>query len=133
MQATADREITNVVSIDYDAYTALLEQCFASLREVTDKPIVLIYHREPQMDENGVSFPLESIENHPLITLVASLCETYDITLIDPTTAYMENYAKNHTLPYGFSNTVYGEGHLNAVGHELIASLLIDADKEANR
>ena len=132
-QATANREITEVVSIDYYRYKALLEQCFASLRDGTDKPIVLIYHCEPEMSENGVSFPYESIENHAVLPLINALCETYDITLIDPTEVYMENYAKNHTLPYGFSNTVYGEGHLNAVGHELIASLLIDADKEANR
>ena len=39
--------------------------------------------------------------------------------------AFLENYQQEKTLPYGFMNTVLGNGHLNVTGHHLIAQALI--------
>lgn len=112
--------------IDYATYEQLLTDCFAALRSYTDKPIYLLYHRIPLLTDDGLQPDLEQIDDHELLTLVQSLCEQYDITLIDPNDRYLQNYQQNNTLPYGFHNTVYGQGHLNQTGHALIADMLTE-------
>lgn len=122
----ADAAALEVQETDYLQYSALLEECFAVLRQTTDKPIFLLYHRA--LTENGID--AEAIEGNALLPLVNALCEEYGITLITTDEAYLENYRENGTLPYGFYNTVYGEGHLNQTGHSIIANLLKEAVKE---
>ena len=45
--------------------------------------------------------------------------------------AFVEYYEHNKEVPYGFSNTKPGNGHLNKLGHRLIAEALIPYIKEA--
>ena len=52
------------------------------------------------------------------------LCEEKGICFIDLCPRFLELYETEHLLPYGFSNTTMGSGHLNKVGHELIADEL---------
>ncbi len=111
---------SQAADIDYDDYAKALEKCFATLRSATDKPIYLIYHRP--YTTAGLSY--ERIGDHAVLPLVEENCEKYGITLLSTDDAFAQNYKENQTLPYGFYNTVYGEGHLNQTGHQIFASLL---------
>lgn len=55
------------------------------------------------------------------------ICAELGIIFLDATDTFIGNYAQNHTLPYGFSNTEPGMGHINPVGHRLFAQLICDA------
>jgi hypothetical protein len=43
------------------------------------------------------------------------------IDIVDVTPTFIAYYDTTRQLPYGFANTVPGEGHLNAEGHRLVA------------
>lgn len=69
------------------------------------------------------------------VSQLEELCNEKGILLINLTDEFTEYYAKNKILPYGFSNTAYGEGHLNVTGHRIIADKLyktIIEDMEGN-
>ena len=44
----------------------------------------------------------------------------------------LEHYNKYHELPYGFANTTPGNGHLNEVGHKIMADVIIDYLEEVD-
>lgn len=129
LQADAGAD-SEVQTIDYAVYRTLLTECFAALRETTDKPIYLLYHRPLLVTESGCAVQTESIGENPLTPLITELCGAYDITLLLPDEIYIDNYQQDQTLPYGFHNTTYGEGHLNRTGHALIAQMVTNAVKE---
>ncbi|GFI22948.1 hypothetical protein IMSAGC011_01725 [Lachnospiraceae bacterium] len=56
----------------------------------------------------------------------AAVCKDYGIEFLDMSGIFLENYRQNYELPFGFSNTEAGKGHLNRRGHELVANALFD-------
>lgn len=56
----------------------------------------------------------------------AAACSDYGIEFLDMSDIFLENYRQNYELPFGFSNTEAGKGHLNRRGHELVADALFD-------
>ena len=59
-----------------------------------------------------------------------SLCAENGVRFLDLTDVYMRAYYEQHLLPSGFSNTAPARGHLNAVGHRLIAETVYAAIRE---
>ncbi len=116
----ATPEIPAASSIDHDDYAAALKECFATLRNATDKPIYFLYHRP----YTAAGPEPETLDGQDILPLVEQYCTEYGIKLISTDETFSGNYQNDHTLPYGFYNTVYGEGHLNATGHRLIAERL---------
>lgn len=55
------------------------------------------------------------------LAIVSRLCEEKGVGFLDLTASYLAAYAEDAALPFGFSNTAPGEGHLNRVGHRLFA------------
>ena len=56
--------------------------------------------------------------------LFDKLCLKNDITYVNMYDTYHREYKSHHILPYGFSNTRPGYGHLNEAGHQMIADEL---------
>ncbi len=56
----------------------------------------------------------------------ATACSDYGIEFLDMSDRFVENYRQNYELPFGFSNTEAGKGHLNRRGHELVADALFE-------
>ena len=48
-------------------------------------------------------------------------CDKADIKVIDVSDSMIAEYEKSYALSYGFSNSAPGEGHLNEVGHRIVA------------
>lgn len=51
-------------------------------------------------------------------------CEANDILFLDMGDAFLKEYEASYEVPYGFSNTSPGTGHLNRIGHRLVAEEL---------
>lgn len=60
------------------------------------------------------------------LTAFQTLCAENGVHFLDLTDVYMRAYSEQHLLPSGFSNTAPARGHLNAVGHRLIAETVYD-------
>lgn len=56
--------------------------------------------------------------------LFDKLCLENDIIYVNMYDTYCTEYEAHHVLPYGFSNTRPGSGHLNEAGHQMIADEL---------
>lgn len=56
--------------------------------------------------------------------LFYKLCAENNITYVNMYEIYCREYKTQHILPYGFSNTRPGSGHLNEAGHQMIADEL---------
>ncbi len=52
------------------------------------------------------------------------ICEQNDIYYLNMGEIYQKEYEDKRILPYGFSNTSPGTGHLNKNGHQMVADVL---------
>lgn len=88
--------------------------------------IVVVYHNGFSMDENGKM----RTDDSQIKMDFSEACAEDDITIIDMTEILSEHFEQNREIPYGFWNTAMGTGHLNEVGHQLIAQALYAYLKE---
>ena len=115
--------------IDFDEYKYAINTALHKIRGEYDRPIVFLYHPEITIEKDGS------------ITLVYSktweifkkACAENNIDIIDCGEDYLSCYDKYRKLPYGFTNTTLDFGHLNEVGHRILADRIInyleDTDK----
>ena len=83
--------------------------------------IIIVYHPGTKVESNG-SLRLTDDEN--TIFQFQRLCKANDIIFMDMSARFATEYAKSYVLPYGFSNSSVGSGHLNKYGHAMIADEL---------
>ena len=95
------------------------------------KPII-VYHPHFVIDENGNAVLTEK-KNYS--DLFCSVCEETGIAFADMFSDFVDGYKNDLKLPYGFSNTALGKGHLNEYGHNLLAERIykIIEDMEAEK
>lgn len=105
---------------------AALENAIAKIRSQYNGKILFIYHTQTIIEEDGtVSFAPDA-----LFDTLQSACTENDIALLDMRPIFAEHYAQHREIPYGFSNTKPGNGHLNALGHRLIAEAVSQQIRE---
>lgn len=98
-----------------------LRKALKLMRSKYDGEIIFIYHSQTLIEEDGsVTFAEDK-----LFSVLAKACKENNIRLVDMRPAFVEHYEKEKETPYGFANTKPGNGHLNKVGHRLIAESLI--------
>jgi len=110
-------------------YAELLEQAMVLIRSECDCPIVFVYHPTMEVDENGDA----KIRYGTMWPAFAQACHKNGIDVIDMGPAFEQWYYEYRQLPCGFSNTTPGTGHLNSVGHQLLANAIIDYIEEAEK
>lgn len=116
-------EADAVVEADTDAerlqyYIAMLE----CIKEDFDNEIIVVYHNGFSLNEDNKMDVEHSAMGEDFITA----CEECDIVVLDMTTKFSEHFEETREVPYGFWNTSMGTGHLNKVGHKLIAEQLFE-------
>ena len=74
-----------------------------------------------------VNFEDKTITMYHTITSSAAAASSGILISIDD---FYKEYVDTHQLAHGFINTEVGEGHLNEIGHSLVAKRLGDAIKE---
>lgn len=85
--------------------------------------LVIVYTPLTALDENG---NLERRDDSAWVEAFSGVCENAGIDFIDCFDAFKSNYEHNHEVPYGFSNSSMGSGHLNAAGHRVLAEQICD-------
>jgi hypothetical protein len=109
---------------DTDWYYVYLEKTLQKAKNIAEKnncQLIILYNAEIDFDYNGKIEEQRISENGKKLL---SLCQKYDIALIDMYPAFTQAYNETLHLPQGFSNTRVGEGHINRYGHEEIAKEL---------
>jgi hypothetical protein len=116
------------------AYAARMNQVFALLRSEFDGPILILYHSGVMLLPDGTLLIKRETEYYDDFK---QACENNGIILLDASDAFLRAYEADYSLPYGFNNTTMASGHLNTLGHRLLAEEFYKAwmqiqDKEKN-
>lgn len=106
-----------------------LHAALALIRSQYDGMLVILYHPTVSLTENGEM----EIDVQETTSMFRTACEANDILFVDVSEAFLEAYEKEYAVPYGFSNTTMGTGHLSADGHRVIAEELYNVLKEVQK
>lgn len=101
-------------------YQIAIKNSFEAMRSIWDGQILVIYHPKVELQPDGSVKVIDSIS----VPWFLDVCSQYDIDMVGAGGLWGEIYASSHILPYGFSNTAPGQGHLNTDGHKYMAYLI---------
>ena len=104
----------------YD-YETELDAALALIRAEFDGPIAFVYHPTTEIQPDGTV----KLGYSNTWDIFCGVCEKNGIDVIDTGTRFQMLYEIEGQLPYGFANTTPGEGHLNALGHRILAEEII--------
>lgn len=111
-------------TLKFQGYEEELDRLFGKIALVGEQkgtPVIIFYHPSIEISQNGAMI----FGTDPkALEIFRDGCERYGITFVDMTGSFLQKYEQDHMLPYGFINTRVGRGHLNAVGHDLVAKEL---------
>ena len=106
--------------------SAVMQKIMKTIRSQYTGEIIFIYHPVTNIEADG-TVALSYGKNW---SAFQEACQDNGIHVIDMGDTFMDYYEKEAKLPYGFANTTPGTGHLNAIGHGLIADELIQYIEE---
>lgn len=112
--------------IDEREYETALAEGLALIRSEYEGPIVILYHPQTIIQEDGTVL----IQRGKMINIFRTVCDEVGIDFIDVGDDFLEHYNQFHELPYGFANTTPGSGHLNEVGHQIMSDAILNYLKE---
>lgn len=110
-----------------ERYQEILDQIFTEMKQVYQGKIFILYHPIVKISGDQMEVNYEYTYRY-----FQQVCSKQDIQIIDTGAAFQDYYEKQYDVPYGFSNTSMGEGHLNRTGHRILAEELYDALCNAN-
>ncbi len=116
----------NVQSADTEQEQSLLD-ALALIRSQFNGRLIILYHPMVSLAETGELV----ITEQETTSMFAAACAVNDIIFVDVSEAFLEAYAEDYSVPYGFPNTTMGTGHLSVDGHRVIAEELYKVLKEA--
>lgn len=116
------------------SYFDRVNRALALLRAEFDQPIIILYHSGVSLLPDGTLRIDRDLEHYDDFQ---HACESNGIVFLDAGDAFLRAYEADHSLPYGFQNTTIPSGHLNALGHRIVAEEFYKAwmeiqDKEKN-
>ncbi len=123
------RAVQEPYEVDETEYKKVINDALALIRSEYDKPIVFIYHPKLAIREDG-SIELKYSETWEIFK---EACINNNIDVIDSGNDILKLYNEQHKVPYGFSNTSMGTGHLNKAGHEMLAEEIIEYLEELEK
>lgn len=124
-QKNGNAAATEQEPFDYAAYEVGVNKVMEKLSGIAtekDFPLVILYHDSLTV-ENGKASRKDDAE---MVKIFRNCCEKNGILFVDVTERFAEHFEATYELPYGFSNTTMGAGHLNTVGHSVVAEELYD-------
>jgi hypothetical protein len=105
------------------------------LKHRTTRPVTIVYIPEsPRIVSGSIVEDLSSLDPDEAarLAVLRDACRASGVGLIDLSEAFCRAARGAAQFPRGFSNTRPSEGHLNALGHRLVAEAIV-ADVEASR
>ena len=115
--------VAEPVPFDEQGYDAGVDQVMKKLSGIAaekDFPLVILYHDSVAV-QNGAAYRKDDPRH---VAIFKDRCEQNGILFVDVTDRFVEHFNETRELPYGFSNTTIGSGHLNELGHRIIAEEL---------
>lgn len=106
--------------LGHSNYKSILNEALALIRSEYDGQLIILYHPSVSINHDGTI----SIIDEDTTEVFLEVCENNNITFLDMSDAFEEEYKENYGVPYGFDNTTIGSGHLNETGHRVIANEL---------
>ena len=109
---------------NYEDYAALLDPVMGKLSQIAQEhnfEIIILKHSRIALDAEGNAYAQGSEE---ALEQFRQSCEANGIGFLCTNDLFCEYVNTHQEMPYGFPNAYCGEGHLNEVGHQLIAQLL---------
>lgn len=96
-----------------------------AFRRTTDKPLILVYlPTVPRLEGNSWSF---ADENQGLADQMERVFTAAGWSVINMRDHFIQEFRSADLLPRGFPNSKPGAGHLNDVGHHLVADALAES------
>ena len=108
------------VSCSDEEYYTMIKKTAEHIRKSFTGQVIVVYHPEVVVDSEGNYTFKESEHYNPF---KQALIDS-GVTFLDMNDRFCQEYKEKKVLPYGFNNTVIGEGHLNKYGHRMIADEL---------
>ena len=108
-----------VTELNEQEYATQLKEVFDLLSGMYSGQIVFLYHPSIEITNEGIMVDHENTKE-----VFEKTCGIYDFQFVDMTEVFIDAYKTNYLVPYGFSNTTLGTGHLNKYGHKMIAQEL---------
>ena len=120
---TTDVELSNDMEIYQPnaEYERQLERFMGMISEsAANCKVIIVYHPATVLDDNGELLH----DNDEYVRVFKESCSDNGIVFLDMYEDFLDEYEREKKLAHGFSNTAIGSGHLNEVGHALIANRL---------
>jgi hypothetical protein len=112
----------DILKPESEDYNAALSGILDLLTEsAAGREIVIFFHPPIEFDDSGGIIPVADREK---LYDFARLCDERGIVFVDLSDDFVKAYNDERKLPYGFSNTAAGVGHMNKYGHEITAERL---------
>ena len=92
--------------------------------------LVSVFHPSLHLNKDGT---LEIERDDEQTAHFSRLCTQNGILFLDMSERFLEEYQSCYRLPYGFTNSSAGTGHLNVTGHRLVAEALWEAFEEVGQ
>ena len=112
---------------DYDAALAAMIGYIGEQSAAHGVTAVILFNPAVGIADDGSLYTITKPEQ---LAAFRSLCAENGVRFLDLTDVYMRAYYEQHLLPSGFSNTAPARGHLNRIGHRLIAETVYAAIRE---
>lgn len=85
--------------------------------------LIIVYHPQISFNSDG---SMIIYTNPDYLKLFKDTCAANGIIFADMSDKFLSEYQARHIVPYGFSNTAAGVGHLNKDGHRMVSEKLYD-------
>lgn len=104
----------------------LLDELFQQMSELTEEygvKLIIAYHPGVKIASDGA---LNLNADQDVIARFKRSCDANGILFLDMSDRFKEEYENTYILPYGFSNSPVGSGHMNQYGHAMMAEELYE-------
>lgn len=121
-----DATDTAGTEIDYDTYEEKLNLVMQKLADTAAQhgiTLIMLYHHSLILNPDNTA---QTSNDPQLEARFIACCNENQIPVIDMTKPMADHFENTYEPSYGFANTKPGEGHLNEVGHRLIAEAVYD-------
>lgn len=117
---------TEGTELNLDEYEEALDKVLQFIKSDYDGKIVIVNVPYISFDAGGTIIYSKSETE----AVFEKLCEKNNVIYHNMITKYQKEFESSYKLPYGFSNTSMGTGHLNKDGHRMVAEALYEILKE---
>lgn len=126
-------EKTEAVKTDTRPIFTVLSEVLTEKRTFLEKhgcELIIAYTPSTKILSTG---EMERDDNTEWVNQVKECCEDAGIVFLDCYDEFLAEYNNSYSVPYGFSNSKMGTGHLNETGHRMLAQVLEEYIKGDNR